>query len=88
VMEAVQALGHKKTILMIAHRLSTVQACDKILMLDHGQIVAEGTYQQLLDTHEGFRRMAFGASPGPQAVIEGGGAGAAARSDRPARATP
>lgn len=88
VMEAMQALGHKKTILMIAHRLSTVQACDKILMLDQGRIAAEGTYQQLLDTHEGFRRMVFGASAGPQAVIEGGGDGAPARPDRPARAAP
>ncbi len=88
VMEAVQALGHKKTILMIAHRLSTVQACDKILMLERGQIVAEGTYQELLDGHEGFRHMAFGANAGPHAVVDGAAEATSVRPGRPARATP
>ncbi len=60
VMEAVQALGHQKTILMIAHRLSTVRDCDTIFLLDHGQLEAEGDYDSLLARNEKFRRMVAG----------------------------
>ncbi|MHC0055788.1 ABC transporter ATP-binding protein [Actibacterium sp. D379-3] len=60
VMEAVHNLGHRKTVIMIAHRLSTVENCDKILMLENGRLQAEGTYQELIDRHDGFRRMAIG----------------------------
>lgn len=42
VMEAIQALSHDLTILMIAHRLSTVKMCDNIFKLDAGRVVAEG----------------------------------------------
>ena len=56
VMEAVSALAGAKTIIMIAHRLSTVQDCDKILFLSKGDILAEGTYDALMENEE-FRRM-------------------------------
>ncbi|TGD61798.1 ABC transporter ATP-binding protein [Tabrizicola sp. WMC-M-20] len=59
-MEAVQALGGKKTIIMIAHRLSTVQDCDCIHLMEHGQIVASGTYEDLVAGNDVFRRMARG----------------------------
>jgi ABC-type multidrug transport system fused ATPase/permease subunit len=57
VMEAVHALGHQKTIIMIAHRLSTVQNCDRIFLLEHGQVSAAGTYEELVSSNETFRRM-------------------------------
>jgi len=59
-MEAVQALGGQKTIIMIAHRLSTVQECDCIHLMEHGQIVASGTYEALIAGNDVFRRMARG----------------------------
>lgn len=34
--------------IVIAHRLSTIQHCDRILVLDHGKIVEDGTYEQLI----------------------------------------
>lgn len=57
VMEAVHALGHQKTIIMIAHRLSTVQNCDRIYLLEQGQVSAAGTYDELVAQNETFRRM-------------------------------
>ena len=60
VMDAVHNLGRKKTIILIAHRLSTVQACDKIFMLEQGRKVAEGTYDELIDSNRQFRAMAVG----------------------------
>ena len=60
VMEAVNNLGRQKTIIMIAHRLSTVRDCDKIFLLEKGRLVAEGSYDELVATNETFRRMAQG----------------------------
>ena len=58
VMDAVHNLGHAKTIIMIAHRLSTVRGCDAIIMMEQGQIVASGTYEELLGSSTKFRAMA------------------------------
>ena len=58
VMDAVHNLGHAKTIVMIAHRLSTVRACDEIIMMEGGKIVARGSYDELLGTSQKFRAMA------------------------------
>ena len=60
VMDAVHNLGHAKTIILIAHRLSTVQACDTIFMMEQGRLVAQGTYDELLETSTKFRAMAVG----------------------------
>jgi ABC-type multidrug transport system fused ATPase/permease subunit len=57
VMAAVANLGRAKTIIMIAHRLSTVQRCDTIFLLDRGRVAAEGTYDELAATNPIFRRM-------------------------------
>ena len=58
VMDAIGALNSDLTILLIAHRLTTVQKCDFIVELDHGRVVAQGTYEQLLERSPSFRRMA------------------------------
>jgi ATP-binding cassette, subfamily B, bacterial PglK len=58
VMQAVHNLSNKKTIILIAHRLSTVRNCDCIFMLDHGKLAAQGTYSELLDASPEFRKMA------------------------------
>jgi ATP-binding cassette, subfamily B, bacterial PglK len=57
VMDAIEGLGSDLTILLIAHRLTTVQHCDTIVELEHGQVVAQGTYEQLLECSPSFRRM-------------------------------
>lgn len=46
--KAIQALTHNKTIIMIAHRLKTVENADQIIVLDQGRIVQQGKHQELL----------------------------------------
>jgi ABC-type multidrug transport system fused ATPase/permease subunit len=58
IMDAIHNLSHKKTIIMIAHRLSTVKECDVIHMMKDGKIVDSGTYQQLIAENEDFQKMA------------------------------
>ena len=60
VMEAVSKLGGKKTVIMIAHRLTTVMGCDEIFLLEGGRVAARGTYAQLVETNPVFREMAEG----------------------------
>ncbi|MGF1522998.1 MAG: ABC transporter ATP-binding protein [Leptolyngbyaceae cyanobacterium] len=57
VMTAINGLSHQLTIILIAHRLSTVEKCDKIFELEQGQVVAEGTYQELKESSQSFRHM-------------------------------
>jgi ABC-type multidrug transport system fused ATPase/permease subunit len=58
VMDAIEGLSSDLTILLIAHRLTTVRRCDNIVELEHGRVVAQGTYEQLLECSPSFRRMA------------------------------
>jgi ABC-type multidrug transport system fused ATPase/permease subunit len=58
VSEAIRKIFHQKTIIMIAHRLRTVQQADVIYLLENGFIVDQGTYVDLLDKNEVFRSMA------------------------------
>ena len=62
VMDAVHNLAHAKTIVMIAHRLSTVRNCDTIFMLEHGRCTAAGDYDSLYARHESFRELAAAAT--------------------------
>lgn len=58
VMEAVDSLKGERTILMIAHRLSTVRRCDRIVFLSDGEIAGIGTYDELAESHGEFKRLA------------------------------
>lgn len=57
VKEAVQSLRGKLTQIIIAHRLSTIEHADKIIYLEEGRLVAEGTKKKLLEICPNFRRM-------------------------------
>ena len=61
VMSAVSAIAGQKTIVMIAHRLSTVRNCDQIYLFEKGKVIAAGSYDALLETSEEFRRLAAGS---------------------------
>ena len=60
VMDAVHELSRKKTIIIIAHRLTTVRDCDVICLLDHGQVVMSGSYDELKRESLWFRSAAGG----------------------------
>ncbi|MGC2436872.1 MAG: ABC transporter, partial [Pseudolabrys sp.] len=47
VQQALKELMRNRTSIVIAHRLATVQNCDRILVIDHGRIVEEGTHVSL-----------------------------------------
>jgi ATP-binding cassette subfamily B protein len=55
VMEAIDGLNRDLTIFLIAHRLTTVRRCDMIVEMEHGRVVAQGTYDQLLECSPSFR---------------------------------
>ena len=55
-MEAVSELTHDKTVIMIAHRLKTVRNADKIFVVDHGEIVQQGTHEELVAVDGLYRR--------------------------------
>ena len=58
VMAAINGLPGDKTILMIAHRLSTVKRCDRIVVLSEGEVAAVGTWAELLANSHEFRQIA------------------------------
>lgn len=59
VMSAIDGLSNDLTILLIAHRLTTLRRCDTIVELEHGRVVAQGTYEQLIECSPSFRNMAL-----------------------------
>ena len=57
VMDAIHEFSGQKTIIMIAHRLKTVEQCDQIYLMEKGKIIDQGTYQQLIQNNATFREM-------------------------------
>ena len=58
IMDAIHDLSGQRTIIMIAHRLKTVQKCDQIFMLEKGKLIAQGNYQELVQNNQLFKEMA------------------------------
>jgi ABC-type multidrug transport system fused ATPase/permease subunit len=56
VMDSLASLKGKKTLIIVAHRLSTVQDCDIIYKLDKGHVTASGSYQNVIGASLGARR--------------------------------
>ena len=57
IQRAITRLIKDKTVIAVAHRLSTLKNMDKIIVLDHGRIIEEGTPQSLLDEHGKFAKL-------------------------------
>jgi len=58
VMKAVNDLTRSKTVVMVAHRLSSLRDCETILFLKNGRLVAKAPYETLLQENEDFRALA------------------------------
>ena len=58
IMNSILEFSGKKTIIMIAHRLKTVERCDQIFLINEGLLVDQGTYQELIERNQVFRNMA------------------------------
>jgi ATP-binding cassette subfamily B protein len=59
VMAAIDQLKSDITMVIVAHRLSTVEQCDRIIFLEQGRCTGFAPYQELLMSHQGFREMAL-----------------------------
>jgi ATP-binding cassette subfamily C protein CydD len=57
VQEAIDALAKARSMLVIAHRLSTVRSADRILVIDQGRIIEEGNHQALVEQGGHYQRM-------------------------------
>jgi ATP-binding cassette, subfamily B, bacterial len=58
VQQALEALTKARTTLIIAHRLSTIMHVDRILVFEHGKIVAQGTHRELIESSPLYKRLA------------------------------
>jgi len=57
VMNAIHKLNHQKTIIIIAHRLASLKCCDTIYMLEEGKISDKGSYDELIENNDKFKKM-------------------------------
>jgi ATP-binding cassette subfamily C protein len=56
-LRAIEGLRGERTIITVAHRLTTVQGCDRVILLADGEIVDQGGYEELRDRNRTFREM-------------------------------
>jgi ABC-type multidrug transport system fused ATPase/permease subunit len=62
VMAAIESLDRQITVILVAHRLSTVERCDRVVLLEQGQIAGCGSYEQLQSHHKTFQELAMAGS--------------------------
>jgi ATP-binding cassette, subfamily B, bacterial PglK len=59
VINAIERLKGERTVIMIAHRLTTVQNCDQLFFMQKGEIIDSGTYDELIRKNSEFKKMAL-----------------------------
>ena len=57
IQDAIDKLMLGKTSLIIAHKFSTIKKCDKIILIDKGRILAEGTHDELINSNSSYKNM-------------------------------
>ena len=57
IQDAINKLMYGKTSLIIAHKFSTIKKCDKIILIDKGRIVAQGTHDELINSNSLYKNM-------------------------------
>ncbi len=57
IQDAINKLMQGKTSLIIAHKFSTIKKCDKIILIDRGRIIAQGTHEELINSNSSYKNM-------------------------------
>lgn len=57
IQQAINKLTENRTSIIIAHRLTTIQKADKIIVLDHGEVIEQGSHQELLKQNGQYKRL-------------------------------
>ncbi|MBT3688629.1 MAG: ABC transporter ATP-binding protein [Cryomorphaceae bacterium] len=57
IQDAIDKLMSGKTSLIIAHKFSTIKKCDKIILIDKGKIIAQGTHEELINSNSSYKNM-------------------------------
>jgi subfamily B ATP-binding cassette protein MsbA len=57
VQEAIEQLMKNRTVIVIAHRLSTINNADKIIVLDQGQIIDQGSHEELIEKNSLYKEL-------------------------------
>ncbi len=88
IQQAMDRLMEGRTTLVVAHRLSTVRALDRLLVMDHGRVIEEGSHEALIRLKSGlyrrlFERQALELTKGlrPEELLEDGAVAPAARTE-------
>lgn len=68
VVTAIESLAGQRTVIVIAHRLRSVERCDMIILLDRGHVVAAGTFGGLVQSSQAFRAFVGGHGHAPAAL--------------------
>lgn len=72
IMEALENLRQRMTLIIIAHRLTTVMSCDHIFLLEKGSLAAQGSFDELAAGNKLFRQMAAGLVDAESSKMGGG----------------
>jgi ATP-binding cassette subfamily B protein len=67
ILAAMEQAMHGRTTLVIAHRLSTLRQCDRVIVLDNGQIAQRGTHAELMEAEGHYRHAAQSQLAGARA---------------------
>ena len=81
IMKNMDAIGKSRTMLIIAHRLSTVRRCDRIILIEKGEIIETGTHDELMARRGSYYQLYStqeGQAPQPAATSQGAAPGAPA----------